>query len=125
MRAYLRGIDLFNFGYWWESHEAWEGLWRACGRRGPAADFLKGLIKLAAAGVKASTGTARRCPLARPSGRGAVARHSSNPLLRSESAGVSHGGRVDHDSRLAGAGPLPPPPQVRVARELTHAPPPA
>jgi hypothetical protein len=49
---YLRGIDLFNFGYWWESHEAWEGVWRACGRRGPAADFLKGLIKLAAAGVK-------------------------------------------------------------------------
>lgn len=50
--AYLRGIDLFNCGYWWESHEAWEGLWRACGSRGPTADFLKGLIKLAAAGVK-------------------------------------------------------------------------
>mgnify|MGYP001399614021 CR=1 FL=1 len=21
------GVDLFNYGYWWEAHEAWEGLW--------------------------------------------------------------------------------------------------
>jgi uncharacterized protein len=51
-RAYLRGVDLFNHGFYWEAHEAWEGLWHACGRTGPTADFLKGLIKLAAAGVK-------------------------------------------------------------------------
>jgi hypothetical protein len=55
-RAYLYGIDLFNHGYYWEAHEAWEGLWHACGRLGPAADFLKGLIKLAAAGVKVREG---------------------------------------------------------------------
>ena len=54
--AYLRGVDLFNFGYYWEAHETWEGLWRACGRRGPTADFLRGLIKLAAAGVKVREG---------------------------------------------------------------------
>jgi hypothetical protein len=52
-RDYLRGHDLFNHGYYWEAHEAWEGLWHACGRRGPVADLLKGLIRLAAAGVKA------------------------------------------------------------------------
>jgi predicted metal-dependent hydrolase len=51
-RTYHYGIDLFNHGYYWEAHEAWEGLWHACGRRGTTADFLKGLIKLAAAGVK-------------------------------------------------------------------------
>jgi uncharacterized protein len=51
-RAYLLGIDLFNHGFFWEAHEAWEGLWHACGRRGMLADFLKGLIQLAAAGVK-------------------------------------------------------------------------
>jgi hypothetical protein len=51
-RNYLRGIDLFNHGYFWESHEEWEGLWHAVGRRGAVADFLKGLIRLAAAGVK-------------------------------------------------------------------------
>lgn len=54
--AYLRGLDLFNFGYYWEAHEAWEAVWHAAGRRGAAADFLKGLIKLAAAGVKVREG---------------------------------------------------------------------
>ncbi len=29
--AYLRGIDLFNAGYYWEAHEAWEPLWHALG----------------------------------------------------------------------------------------------
>lgn len=51
-RTYLHAIDLFNHGYYWEAHEAWESLWHAVGRSGTAADFLKGLIKLAAAGVK-------------------------------------------------------------------------
>jgi hypothetical protein len=55
-RAYLRGIDLFNAGYYWEAHEAWEGLWHAAGRRGTTADFLKGLIHLTAAGVKVREG---------------------------------------------------------------------
>jgi uncharacterized protein len=49
---YRRGIALFNAGYYWEAHEAWEALWHAHGRQGPTADVLKGLIKLAAAGVK-------------------------------------------------------------------------
>jgi hypothetical protein len=55
-RAYLFGLDLFNHGYYWEAHETWEGIWHACGRRGTAANFVKGLIKLAAAGVKAREG---------------------------------------------------------------------
>ncbi len=55
-REYLYGIDLFNYGYYWEAHEVWESLWHACGRRGVIADFYKGLIKLAAAGVKAREG---------------------------------------------------------------------
>lgn len=49
-------IDLFNQRYFWEAHEAWEALWIAAGRTGPVADLLKGLIKLAAAGVKARVG---------------------------------------------------------------------
>ncbi len=55
-RTYLHGIDLFNHGFFWEAHEAWESLWYAVGRRGPVADFLKGLIHLAAAGVKVCQG---------------------------------------------------------------------
>ena len=59
-RPYLYGIDLFNHGYYWEAHDAWESVWLACGRKGITADFLKGLIKLAAAGVKAREGRKRR-----------------------------------------------------------------
>ena len=55
-RAYLRGLDLFNSGYYWEAHEAWEHLWHRGGRTGTVADFLKGLIAFAAAGVKAREG---------------------------------------------------------------------
>jgi hypothetical protein len=58
-RAYLRAIDLFNAGYYWEAHEAWEALWHACGRSGRTADFLKALIRLAAAGVKVREGRPR------------------------------------------------------------------
>lgn len=58
-RDYLYGIDLFNHGYYWEAHEAWEGLWVACGRQGPTAIYLQALINLAAAGFKARWGSAR------------------------------------------------------------------
>jgi hypothetical protein len=50
--TYLYAVDLFNHGYYWEAHEAWESLWHAAGHHGQMADFLNGLIKLAAAGVK-------------------------------------------------------------------------
>jgi len=56
--TYRYGFDLFNHGYYWEAHEAWESLWHAAGRRGPVATLLKGLIKLAAAGVKIRQGRA-------------------------------------------------------------------
>ena len=55
-QPYLRGIDLFNYGYYWEAHEAWESVWHACGRIGLTADFLRALIRLAAAGFKAREG---------------------------------------------------------------------
>jgi len=54
--VFPEGIELFNRGYYWEAHESWERLWHAAGRAGALADFLKGLIKLAAAGVKAREG---------------------------------------------------------------------
>ena len=53
---YVRGFTLFNAGYYWEAHEAWESLWHAHGRHGRTADLLKGLIKLAASGVKVREG---------------------------------------------------------------------
>ncbi len=54
--SFLHGIDLFNAGYYWEAHEAWEPFWHALGRVGPRADVIRGLIKVAAAGVKVREG---------------------------------------------------------------------
>ncbi len=51
--SYLLGFDMFNHGFYWEAHEAWEALWQAIERKGRRAKLLKGLIKLAACGVKA------------------------------------------------------------------------
>ncbi|MBA2406289.1 MAG: DUF309 domain-containing protein [Bdellovibrionales bacterium] len=45
-------LDLYNHGYYWESHVYFEALWNAHGRTGSVADLLKGMIKLGAAGVK-------------------------------------------------------------------------
>ena len=56
---YLYGIDLFNHGYYWEAHEAWEGLWHACDRRGVTATYLQALINFAAAGLKVRWGNVR------------------------------------------------------------------
>jgi hypothetical protein len=56
---YLYGVDLFNHGFYWEAHEAWESLWHAAGRKGAVAAWLKALIKLAAAAVKLREGNAR------------------------------------------------------------------
>ncbi|MBA4020028.1 MAG: DUF309 domain-containing protein [Pirellula sp.] len=59
------GVDLFHAGYYWEAHETWEALWHAVGHHGPIADLLKGLIKLAAGGVKVlervPNGVTRHC----------------------------------------------------------------
>lgn len=49
---YLYAIDLFNNQYYWEAHVYWESLWHKVGRSGEYGDFLKALIKVAAAGVK-------------------------------------------------------------------------
>lgn len=46
------GMTLFQEGYYWESHEVWESLWNWLHRSGQLADLIKGLIKVAAAGVK-------------------------------------------------------------------------
>jgi hypothetical protein len=51
-RSYLWALDLFNFGFYWEAHEEWERLWRVTGPDTTVGRFLKGLIKLSAAGVK-------------------------------------------------------------------------
>lgn len=52
---FLRGIDLFNAGKFWEAHEAWEELWLAA--ESDVVQFLQGLIQLAAAYHHVQRGT--------------------------------------------------------------------
>tara|TARA_B100000609_G_scaffold67678_1_gene53488 strand:- start:3845 stop:4408 length:564 start_codon:yes stop_codon:yes gene_type:complete len=49
---YLYGIDLYNYHFYWEAHEAWEGLWLAAVRRSSEHMFIQGLIKTGAALLK-------------------------------------------------------------------------
>jgi hypothetical protein len=51
-RSYLLGLDLFNLGFYWEAHDEWERLWRASNPDSLVGKFLKGLVKLSAAGIK-------------------------------------------------------------------------
>jgi predicted metal-dependent hydrolase len=44
--AFLEGAKLFNGGYFWEAHEAWEVVWRA--REGDARAFVQGFVEAAA-----------------------------------------------------------------------------
>jgi hypothetical protein len=53
---WLYALDLFNAGFYWEAHEAWESFWNAFGRTTPEALFIQGLIHLAAAAVKIREG---------------------------------------------------------------------
>jgi hypothetical protein len=94
--AYLYAVDLFNHGYYWEAHEAWESLWHAVGRRGPIADALKGLIKLAAAGVKALEG--------RPAGVKSHARRAAELMRQAKLAGSERLLGLKLDELVAQAG---------------------
>lgn len=49
---YLYGVDLFNYRYWWEAHEALEVIWVAAGRGTKTGLFIQGLIQIAAAHLK-------------------------------------------------------------------------
>jgi hypothetical protein len=64
------GIDLFNHGYYWEAHEVWEDLWREAERGSPVRLTFKGLILLAAAGVKIREG--KSAAAAKHAGRAAA-----------------------------------------------------
>jgi len=105
---YMAGVDLFNHGYYWEAHEAWESLWLVAGRQGRVADFLKGLIKLAAGGVKAREGNhrgvARHCLRATELLRG-VHRQLTSTQLGSANVycGVDLPGLIKEASALAGS----------------------
>lgn len=49
---YLFGVDLYNHGFLWEAHEAWENLWHPAKHDAEQAGFLQGLIQCTAASLK-------------------------------------------------------------------------
>lgn len=55
--AFEWGVDLYEHGYFWEAHEAWEPLWKAS--EGAERSLLAGLIQCAAACLKVAVGERR------------------------------------------------------------------
>ena len=53
---WLCALELFNWGNYWKAHKALERFWHAFGRTRPEAQFVHGLIHLAAACVKIREG---------------------------------------------------------------------
>ena len=54
--AYLYGVDLYNFAFWWECHEVFEGFWRPT-RKTVQGRFFQALIQVAAANLKMCMGS--------------------------------------------------------------------
>ncbi len=55
--AFLRGVDFFNRGWWWEAHEVWEGLWHSTeGKDDGLHALLKALIQFAACALNLERG---------------------------------------------------------------------
>jgi hypothetical protein len=49
-------VDLYNHGYFWEAHEAWEAVWMSWPREAPEALLVRGCIQTAAALLKLRLG---------------------------------------------------------------------
>ncbi len=54
--AYLEGVDCYNHGFWWEAHEAWEGLWHVVPNPSSQRSFLQGAIQVSALHLQAFLG---------------------------------------------------------------------
>jgi uncharacterized protein len=99
-----RGVDLYNHGFWWESHEVFEALWKAFGRDAtPEGRLLHALVWLAAARLKAHGG-ARRVSL-RFAGRARSALEASAPrVLGADVAALAR--RLDACLESGAVGPI-------------------
>lgn len=71
---YLYGVDLYNHGFLWEAHEAWEGIWHPAKRDPLQATYLQGLIQCAAACLK--------IPMQQPRGLESLSRLGCEKLMQ-------------------------------------------
>lgn len=72
--AYLFGVDLYNHGFLWEAHEAWESVWHPTKPDAVQAELLQGLIQCAAASLK--------IPMEQPAGLAKLAALGTGRLER-------------------------------------------
>ena len=89
---WLFALDLFNSGFYWEAHEAWEAFWHALGRTTSEARFIQGLIHGAAACVKIREG--------KPAG---VERHTRRARELIGEAAAAEGSGRESGSRESGS----------------------
>lgn len=78
---WLYGIDLYNHGYFWESHEAWEALWQSTPKTQEPGLLLRGLIQAAACLLKLREGNARGVKLLGPRSLETLAKLESHKLM--------------------------------------------
>jgi predicted metal-dependent hydrolase len=108
---YEKGIDLFNQGRFFESHEAWEEVWK--GADGELKLFYQGLIQAAVAILHAQRGNLE--------GAQSLYEKASAKLdpIPPEHMGLAIGELRDalaefiETARRAQGGPLPAPPRIR------------
>ena len=83
-RRYLRGMDLFDQRFYWESHEAWEALWHHAERGTAVSDLLQALIQAGAFMLKTHLGQERgaRDLLTRSTGRLRSVAEREGPVWR-------------------------------------------
>lgn len=74
-QSYLLGVDLYNAGYFWESHEAWEALWMVAKLKDPEqGQFYQAMIQLSACVLK--------IPMGQPTGFAKLAQVGCERLMR-------------------------------------------
>ena len=79
--TYLYGVDLYNHGYWWEAHEAFESLWQKIPKSDLRSSFLQGLIKISAALLKRHLNQERGTLILLKSGMGLLKKVSEISLV--------------------------------------------
>lgn len=61
LEPWLRAVDLFNASYWWEAHEQLEALWKAAGKHGHEARFVRAVLRIASAALHRELGREASC----------------------------------------------------------------
>ena len=63
--AFRHGVDLFNNGYWWEAHEAWEAVWMGLAPNSAERHGIQAMIQVANCFLKIAMGQDRAARLIR------------------------------------------------------------